>query len=201
MMPDLEPGLIVELLHQSMENGRSPFLNVISDSMSPLIRSGDQVQVAPVSHKALHLGDVIVFSDLGELVTHRFWGITINESIEQLITKGDRPQHFDQLHDTGTLIGLVIGRRRNRRFLKLSMGAGRWLNLQLTRLATLDIRLFSKAIRVSSVTTSGKYDHDGVFADTSRDNFGHLMVRRFIYILAKMASFIALLFDETMKDT
>ena len=200
-MQNLEPGLIVELLRQSMENGRSPFLNVVSDSMSPLIRSGDQVQLAPIIHSALQPGDVILFSDIGELITHRFWGIITTESNEQLITKGDRPQHFDQLHDTDTLIGLVIGRRRNRRFLKLSEGAGRWLNIQLTRLAALDIRLFSKAIRVSSVTTTGLYSHDGVFAETSRDNFGHLVIRRFIYMLAKMVNNVIQLSDESIKDT
>lgn len=195
-MPDLEPGLIVELLRQSMENGRSPFLNVISDSMSPLIRSGDQVQLAPVTHNSLQPGDVIVFSEIGELITHRFWGIIATDSNEQLITKGDRPQHFDRSHDTDTLVGLVIGRKRDRRLLKLSKGVGRWLNVQLTRLAALDIRLFSKAVQGSTGADAGPYSREGVFARTTRDNFGHLMVRRFIYMLAEMVSFVVQLFDK-----
>lgn len=200
-MPDLEPGLIVELLRQSMENGRSPFVNVISDSMSPLIRSGDQVRLAPITQNALQPGDIIVFSDIGGLSTHRFWGIIAFESNEQLITKGDRPQHFDQLHDTDTLVGLVIGRRRNSRLLNLSKGVGRWLNGQLTRLAALDIRLFSKAIPVSTRAAAGPFSHDGVFAETSRANFGHLVIRRFIYMLAKMINYVVQLFDESNKDT
>jgi hypothetical protein len=198
-MPDLEPALIVELLRQSMEAGRTPFLNVISDSMSPLIRSGDQVQLAAVTSEALRKGDIIVFSGVKELTTHRFWGFAAAEDPEQMITKGDRPQYFDQLHDIDTLVGLVIGRRRDNRLLDLSKGAGLWLNTQLTRIAALDIHLFSKAVSASPST--GAYDRDGLFATTSRSNPGHRMARRIIYMTAKMVHFVIQLFDKKVKDT
>ena len=199
MMPDLEPELIVDLLRQSMEDGKTPSLNVISDSMSPMIRSGDQVQLAAVAHETLLPGDVVVFSGDVELTTHRFWGLTTVENENQLITKGDRPQHFDQLHDIDTLVGLVIGRRRNGRLLKLNEGAGQWLNIQLTRLAEIDIRLFSKAAVASP--SAGPFDRDGHFAGTTRDNLGHRVIRRFIYMLAKMTHFVIQLSDEKDKES
>ena len=195
-MSDLEPSLIVDLLHQSMDDGKSPSLVVVSDSMAPLIRSGDQVQIAPITHEALVAGDVVVVSGSQELLTHRFWGLLAAENELKLITKGDRPQHFDRPRNIDTLVGLVISRKRNRRLLNIRNGIGRWLSWLLSRLGTLEIRLFSRAIPVGSGGGTRLYDRDGIFAETTRDNFGHLFIRRCIYAVAKSATFVVQLFDK-----
>ena len=195
-MSDLEPSLIVDLLHQSMDDGKSPSLVVVSDSMAPLILSGDQVQIAPITHEALVAGDVVVVSGSQELLTHRFWGLLATENELQLITKGDRPQHFDQPRNVDTLVGLVISRKRNSRLLNFRKGIGRWLNWLLTRLASLEIRLFSRAIPVLSGSSTRPFARSGVFAETTRDNLGHLFIRRCIFAVAKSATFVVQMFDK-----
>jgi len=72
-MAEIEPKLIADLLRQSMQDGSTPLLNVISDSMSPLFKSGDQVQLSPTSLKSLRMGDVVVVHGSTELITHRYW--------------------------------------------------------------------------------------------------------------------------------
>jgi hypothetical protein len=200
-MVDLEPGLISDLLRQSMEEGRTPYLNVISDSMSPLIISGDQVQISSASRDSLNIGDIVVMQGSKELLTHRFWCLITVDHQVQIITKGDRPQHFDHPHDAGTLVGLVTARRRNQRQMDFTQGAGKWLNRLLTTLARLDSRLFSASVPSTSKTDGAAMTRDGVLALTSRENFGHLMIRRTIYGLAKLLTVIVQRFDQPVEES
>ena len=145
-MVELEPKLIADLLRQSMEEGKAPFLSVVSGSMSPLIRQDDQVQLAKVDQRYLSAGDIIVMELESELLTHRYWGFVEADKKVLLVTKGDRPQHFDHPHDAGTLVGLVIAAKRNEKVIVLSEGAGRWLNKGLIALASLDSHLFASPV-------------------------------------------------------
>ncbi len=199
-MVDLEPGLISDLLRQSMEEGLAPYLNVISDSMSPLILNGDQVQISSTSCDSLNVGDVVVMQGSKELLTHRFWGLVNTDRQVQIITKGDRPQHFDHPHDAGTLVGLVIARRRNQRIMDLTQGAGQWLNRRLATLARVDYQLFSESVSAVTDTDGAAMTHDGILAMTSRENFGHLMIRRTIYGVAKLLTYIIQKFDQPVEE-
>ena len=196
----MEASLIAELLRQSIEEGKSPYLNVISDSMSPLIRRGDQVQLAPATPDKLQKGDVIVIHGDDEIITHRFWGLITGPGLEQILTKGDRPQHFDPPRDADTLIGMVTGRRRLGRFMEFSQGAGRILNALLTRLAGLDIRLFTPAPKIDQGTEAQAAYDSGMFASTTSNNTVHLLLRRSIHAAAKGMVFVAQLFDKRMEE-
>ena len=200
-MVDLEPGLISDLLRQSMEEGKAPYLNVISDSMSPLIVSGDQVQISSASHDSLNVGDVVVVQGSKELLTHRFWDLITVDHKVQIITKGDRPQHFDHPHDAGTLVGLVTARRRNQRLMDFTQGAGKWLNRRLITLARLDYQLFSTSVPSTSKTDGVAMTRDGMFALTSRENFGHLMIRRTIYGFAKLLTVLVQKLDQPVEES
>jgi len=200
-MVDIEPGLISDLLRQSMEEGRAPYLDVISDSMSPLIVSGDQVQISSTNRDALKVGDVVVMQGNNELLTHRFWGLINLDAQVQIITKGDRPQHFDHPHDAGTLVGLVIARRRNRRLMDLTKGVGNWLNRWLTALAKVDYHLFSASLTSVSNSDGAAITHGGIFASTSRKNFNHRIIRRSIYGVAKLLTIIVQKFDRPVEES
>jgi hypothetical protein len=200
-MVDIEPGLISDLLRQSMDEGRAPYLNVISDSMSPLIVSGDQVQISSTNRDALKVGDVVVMQGNNELLTHRFWGLIDLDAQVQIITKGDRPQHFDHPHDAGTLVGLVIARKRNRRLMDLTKGVGYWLNRWLTTLAKVDYHLFSASLTSVSNSDGATITHSGIFASTSRKNFNHRIIRRSIYGVAKLLTVIVQKFDRPVEES
>lgn len=184
MMSELKPSIIADLLRQTMRNGKKPFVSVISDSMAPLIRSGDDVQLETIERKELGKGDIVVINGISELITHRYWGALTEGDQAKLVTKGDRPQHFDPLREADKLIGLVIARRRDGRILRLNHGRGRWLNRQLARLAALDIRLFADPIEAPVDIPNKVNLRGGIFSGSSRENAAHRIVRRTIFTLA-----------------
>jgi len=117
------------------------------------------------------------------------------------VTKGDRPQHFDPPHDADTLIGLVTARKRNKRIMNLRQGIGRWLNRRLAQLALVDIHLFSHAISGEFDDNSTLYANQGRFAATTRDSLVHFMLRRSIYLLAKIITITVQQFDQSIEDS
>ena len=180
-MPSLEPALIHDLLQESMQQGKQPFVNVISDSMAPLIRQGDQVRIAPVKIEELEPGDIVVVSSESYLITHRYWGLFNQLGEAKLITKGDRPGNFDRPAPASQLVGRVVARRRNDRLLRLMNGPGQWLNRQLTRLAALDIRLFTEPIGDPAQYEKRSLKDSGALSNNRLNSNRYLVLRRIIY--------------------
>jgi hypothetical protein len=56
--------------------------------------------------------------------------------------------------------------------------------------------LFSRAIPVLSGSSTRPFARNGVFAETTRDNLGHLFIRRCIFTVAKSATFVVQMFDK-----
>ena len=106
-MSQIDSALLADLLRQAMKEGKSPFVTVVSNSMSPLIRRGDQIRIGPTTAEKLQPGDIIVYSGPANLITHRFWGFLSEKDTTQLVTKGDRPQHFDPPFIQTDLVGQV----------------------------------------------------------------------------------------------
>ena len=134
-------SVTTELLIQSLQQGARPFLTVTSNSMSPLIRQGDEIQVVLVSHDELDAGDIIVVGDADGFLAHRYWSTYSGDGVSYLVLRGDRITNFDPPYPTSQLIGRVNARRRNKRTLDLSHGIGRRLNLILKNVAALAVPL------------------------------------------------------------
>jgi len=67
-------------------------LAVLSGSMAPAIRTGDEVIVRPVSPVTLRVGDVVTFIDPSRgrrLVTHRVRRLRVSGPAVHVITRGD----------------------------------------------------------------------------------------------------------------
>ena len=199
-MVEIEPSLISGLLRQSLREGKAPYLGVISNSMSPLFLSGDRIRLSDAAVDSLIAGDVIVIQGSEELITHRYWGLADDGENVKLITKGDRPQHFDQPHGTDTLIGLVTARKRNDRVLDLSEGIGRRLNMIIAFLARFDSYLFSRAATDPLDTADVFYLRDGAYARTTRDNIGHRVLRRLIYLSARLFATMTRPFERRYEE-
>lgn len=139
MMTQTPLTLVAELLQESAANGRVPFLTLVSDSMAPLLRAGDQVGLELIAPAELQPGDLVVLRNEAGFVTHRFWGRTP----AGLITRGDRPLSFDPPWNEEQVVGRVISRRRAGRELSLQQGRGHMLNRHLFWLARQETRLFA----------------------------------------------------------
>jgi hypothetical protein len=135
--------VIAELLQEGMSAGELPFLTISSNSMSPLLRRGDQVGLEAVTHDKLAPGDIVVIRRREALVTHRFWHWTETVDGVQLITRGDRPLSFDPPAPPAALVGRVIARRRQGQMLRLTEGPGHRLHRHLTAVARRESALFA----------------------------------------------------------
>jgi signal peptidase I len=188
-MADIDPELLAEMLREALAQGKSPFLTVISNSMAPLIRRGDQIQLAPTAAEQLQPGDIIVVVGPANLITHRYWGYLSQDGQTQLLTRGDRPQHFDRPVAAGSLVGQVVARRRKSRVLNLTRGAGKWLNQFLTSLARLEIRLFAQPV-VSAPLTEARLPKIGSRVYPTGTNWFVRLSRRFFYSWAIILTMI-----------
>lgn len=130
-------GAVAEALRASMGQGRSPFLEITSDSMTPLLRRGDQVGLAAAQPEQLQRGDIVTFVEDGHLTTHRYWG----ELAGRLLSRSDRSGAFDRPWPPQALVGRVVVRRRAGASFSLDTGAGRQLNRFLYRWSVAGQRL------------------------------------------------------------
>ena len=137
-MSELDSEVISGLLRHSLKAGKQPYVTVASNSMLPLLRRGDQIQLTDVPPEELQPGDIIVLGAPVELIVHRFWGLHRRDGAPGLLTKGDHLIHFDPSVPAAALIGRVIRRQREDRQLNLTDGIGRWLNQRLAG-AYLDV--------------------------------------------------------------
>ncbi len=82
--PDMVPSFL----------GYKPFI-VLSDSMNPMIESGDIVLVKQVETSTLKEGDIIAFREDDTIITHRIQKIIETDGIRQFVTKGDNNNTAD----------------------------------------------------------------------------------------------------------
>lgn len=143
-MSNLRQGVVVELLKDSMKKGAMPFLTVTSNSMSPLLRLGDEIGLRSVEVSEIRAGDVLVLQEQEVLTTHRFWRTFQQNGQTMLVTRGDRTLHFDPPWSAHQVVGRAVVRRRGQRLLWLDQGHGRHLNAWLARLARWEMRLLSR---------------------------------------------------------
>ena len=79
-------------------------LTVISDSMWPLLRTGDTIRVQPIEPSAIRVDEVVVVRRGAELITHRLLAI----DGEQWVTGGDNAVLVDAAVSRTACLGQVI---------------------------------------------------------------------------------------------
>jgi hypothetical protein len=84
-------------------------IRIVSDSMYPIIRTGETVDVVPISDK-LNRFDIILFDYYGTPYCHFFWGNT--SKVETICTKSLKsPQDDDIPMHQSRLIGKIKGKK------------------------------------------------------------------------------------------
>ncbi|MCA9949732.1 MAG: S24/S26 family peptidase [Anaerolineales bacterium] len=180
-MESINSTVLAAMLRESMQNGQKPNLTLTSNSMSPLLKSGDQVAIQSISNTQLQTGDIITIvdtRDTTQLLTHRYWGTSCDSENEHLITRGDRPLFFDPPISAEKIVGIVILRRRDGRILNLQDGKGQWLNQQLTRLAALELKWLTGINSVNSKNILAETAVSNQRAQAKQQKFSVKIMRR-----------------------
>lgn len=142
-MAEYKRAFLADMLKESIQQGTTPSLTVSSNSMSPLLRSGDQIGLQKLDPAAAQPGQIITFTNLNEaddLITHRVAGTTLDHGVEKIATYGDRSLLFDSPVAFDDVLGVVVWRRRSGRVLNLANGRGAKLSKTLGRQARERIR-------------------------------------------------------------
>lgn len=185
-MPNHFSQSAARLLLDGLDQSQLPFVTVRSDSMAPLLRRGDQIQLGPIGVERLIIGNIVVLGEPEELLAHRLWGVEQLGEDVFLLSRGDRLAYYDPLTPSSQLRAIVIARRRSGRLLRLDHGSGAWLNHRLTQLSHLDNRV----MRLSPPTSTlepGPVAHYGL---TRR------LVRRSLLVLAVLLTRLINLLPE-----
>ena len=140
----LDTALLVDLLRDSLTEGKQPRLTVVSGSMSPLLEVGDQVLLGEASAEILSPGDIIVVAENHATLTHRYWRQYSEDGQTWLITRGDRVATWDPPHRANDLIGRVVARARDGETVTLDSGAGALANRRLANIAKIDNRVLAR---------------------------------------------------------
>lgn len=101
-------------------------------SMTPFIRDGDVITIAPLIKKDTGVGSIVAFKrpETGSLVVHRIVAVS-EQSV--LISGDNNPQYPDGWIPCEFLLGRVVEIKRNGRNLWLGLGLERYLIAFLSR--------------------------------------------------------------------
>ena len=128
-----------DLLRSVLDKGASFRFRAKGFSMSPFIKDGDVVTVAPMLGTASGLGDVVVFihPHTGKLVTHR----VVAKRADSYLIKGDNfPEGVDFV-PKANILGHVTKVERDGKEIFLGLGLERFLIAFLTRRGLLPLLL------------------------------------------------------------
>jgi signal peptidase I len=128
------PDLVAPLVCALLADGASPEIPVRGNSMLPILRDGDRVRLAPVTHAGARLGDVVLRVEPSGPVIHRVVGWWPSWSGWRLLTKGDGANRLDAPLPPEHLAGRVMARVRGGSVQRLD-GTG------------MRIRAWSRAVR------------------------------------------------------
>ncbi len=108
MLPNSALKIANELIRERIFQGTRVSLRIASDSMRPLISSGDHVLVERADQRGPRIGDIVLHQRNGELCVHR---LLCKKSIGNeitMITKGDACISQDHPLPIDSLLGKVV---------------------------------------------------------------------------------------------
>lgn len=136
--PGAVPDAVLEQLsNELLAKGRRVWCHVASDSMAPLLRTGDHILVERCTAAQVRWGDIIVFRSVAGPMVHRVVGVRHGAS-PHLIEKGDA-NPFVGTVEAGSVVGRVCQRVRDGKSVDLLRGRGRLVQIALTGLSLIEL--------------------------------------------------------------
>ncbi len=126
-------------------------LTVTSDSMRPLLRTGDGVVVQPIDPYALQLGDVIVAQRGGEWITHRL--VAVDE--RGWHTHGDNTRYGDKAASAAEIVGRVVAIERGAEMIDLQQPRWQVIGGRINRVQRAQLRMLAAVRRLSGTRSNG----------------------------------------------
>ncbi len=113
----MQTAVSASLIKKQLGLGKPIQLEVISNSMAPLIQTGDIVEITAVSPAHLKIGNIVTVQTQNHLLTHRL--IDMDVQAKTVWLRGEwqqksEPFEFDQI------IGKVTAVKKRKRWLNLS---------------------------------------------------------------------------------
>ena len=102
----LPESVIATLWISWARTGRQLHMQMMTGSMRPLIRAGDQLYIE-LQPKIIQLGDILIYRHRSQFIAHRLVGIRQSREGEQFILKGDATPRFDAPLPRERIIGRV----------------------------------------------------------------------------------------------
>ncbi len=126
-------------------------LQVISDSMRPILRRGDIVLVESIEPAAAHVGDVVVVQCGAELITHRL----IDKAGEGWVLRGDNAIFADAPISSIRCLGRVIAVERGANPIDLMRPPWLALNRRLGQTSRIQWNITHR-LRLSASSSRGR---------------------------------------------
>ncbi|GEM_PF-2904854 len=135
----LAPHLLGEMWEELLTKYGTCWGTVISNSMHPMIRLGDQVLVERVRPGTARFGDIVVFRRNGMLIVHRMLGKRASGGKFCFLEKGDASLQAGVV-PSEDIIGRVIVIRNSHQAIQTAHGSGRLLQLTLACISYFSLR-------------------------------------------------------------
>jgi len=100
---DTAQGVFEATLRDLLASGHAARFRAEGDSMHPVIRGGDYVQVVPCAPSELQRGDIILAATARGLTAHRI----VRISPRGIVTRGDNSLRSDPPVDAASVLGRV----------------------------------------------------------------------------------------------
>lgn len=122
---------LTELLRAVLDRDLPFRFQAKGSSMSPFIKNGDVITVAPVTRSLLHVGDVVAFTspESDKLVVHRI----IGKQTDSFLIQGDNISVADGVIPRARILGRVVKIEREGKSIVLGLVPGRRLIAFLVR--------------------------------------------------------------------
>jgi hypothetical protein len=97
---EMTPSFVVDTLARE----RTVWVRECTDSMAPLVRAGDRLQLASADRRLIHPGTLVAFRSGAVLVVHR----VLTCGAAGVVTKGDALEHRDRPVPWDAVVARVI---------------------------------------------------------------------------------------------
>jgi signal peptidase I len=127
--------MFFELAREILSRGQRFRFSARGMSMSPILRDGDVLTIAPISVSLPGMGDIVAFvhSDGARLVVHRVVAVRR----DGCVTKGDNASERDGIVPYESILGVVVSVERAGTRVRAGLGPERAIVAVLSRLGYL----------------------------------------------------------------
>lgn len=137
-LTDQQTEAVVDMVRDEIVHKGKVYLDVATDSMYPMIKSGDKVMVKDWPVEELRRGDILLYHNHHSIYTHRLLYKNSTATGIMLITKGDALKTFDSPFSPACFLGRVVAIQKRHRSINLQAPWWRMVNWVLAAFSLME---------------------------------------------------------------